>query len=399
METKEIAEVYRLMKQLMSEELLFKELHVDCGISNTSVLEIKDKRSASKKLVSQLEARLLLLKFLTTKDKELLDPICYDGTKLSELKELSENLVEKINILIPELNQRFANLQEKIRILADKVTAVKAMSQQYSKLKREKVDKIQEIFEQHLPVSDFYLHEDLLSKIEMAKTACQNGKENLSKLQIKLEDMKGSCEQLSETLSQKENLYQTQNQKLEKQLNLSQQLYQVYESFTGVSLKKYDKNSVQIELKAPQDGGTSLLVTFFFKQSNSGNMLVSDVQVNNSDVYITDCIEHVQKLQNLPSCVKNIISRWHYYSSLKEQINDIQNRLPADWMQHLNRLRVVVGKNANIICTLQLSSADHPNIALLSLRGGDVKMKGNISPTNTDASVKEWVAYLEEYFG
>ncbi|XP_014769137.1 uncharacterized protein LOC106868412 isoform X2 [Octopus bimaculoides] len=383
----------------MSEELLFDELHADCGISNASVLEIKDKRSASKNLASQLEARLLLLKFLATKDKELLDPICYDGTKLKELKELSENLAEKINNLIPELSQRFINLHEKMIILADKVTAVKAKSQQYSKLKREKVDKIQEIFEQHLPASDFYLHEDLLSKIETAKMMCQNGKENLSKLQIKLEDMKGSCEQLTETLSQKENLYQTQNQKLEKQLNLSQQLHQMYESFTGVSLQKYDKNSVQIELKAPQDGGTSLLVTFFFKQSQNGTMLVSEVQVNNSDVYITDCIEHVQKIQNLPSCVKNIIDRWHYYSSLKEQINDIQNRLPADWIQHLNRLRVIVGKNANIICTLQLSSADHPNIALLSVRSGDVKMKGNIAPTKTDASVKEWVAYLEEYFG
>ncbi|GAB1597245.1 uncharacterized protein LOC115232421 [Argonauta hians] len=397
LELKELTEVDCLISQLMSEPLVFHQLYHDCNISHGPLLKEKDKKSMTKHVLFHLEARVLLLKSITSNDENLLNPVSVDEDQISKFKELCEILVDKIQDLIPKLNQKVVDFNAKLEILTNKISSSKSKAAEYSQLKSQKEGKIQEILGPHCPAEDLYLDSHLMSKIETAKLEYEQSKDNLKRLEETMQDLKTCCVQLVENLSLNERLYKKQKKQLETKFNLTKQMQQLYESFTNIVLHKQEENCIRIELKSPQHG-KPLFVTFFFKWSQNGDALVSDVQTSDSNLFISDCVEHVLQLTNIRSCLTNIIARWHYYSSLKDQVLEIQQHLPADWVQHLNKLRIIVGKNANIICTLQLPSADQPNVALIDVRGDNSSNNCDIGPTNKEASLKEWVDFLEKYF-
>ncbi|CAE1252376.1 unnamed protein product [Acanthosepion pharaonis] len=409
MDIKDTEDIKQFMKELIPETFILDDIQESkepCG----NVIALKDKRRITINLVHQLEARLMLVKSWINGNEDQLSKDIENGTanqeNTSSKKKECEQIAQEIRHYCDKLETEYEILQLKEKLLIEKVSQIKLQSEKCEHLKQEKWGKMVDILGPNMPQQLSNFDEQLKLKVENAQQVYKTSRTNLKSLKVKVCELKTSCEELLQKLQQKEEEYKIlkkeqdeKTSRVQADFDISEKMINIYQTFSNVSIEKSGKNFIQVKMTSEIGEAKSLLVTLYFKPSDYQGILLSDIHVSNNNLYITDCVENVRSIQNIPACLNSIKERWHYYLRMAEHLKDIQERLPVDWIQQENKLRVVVGKNANIICTLQLPSAYQSWVSLLNVKGGDSQIKIDLlKPSNPKASLQEWIQYLEEKF-
>lgn len=402
-------DVKRSIKESIPEKFLLHDLQEglkQCG--NLTALEYRSK--ASYNAVEQLETRLMLIKYwIDGKEDRLSDDVETDLANLnktSTMKKECQEIGDTIIKYCAQLESDCHTLQLKENLLFEKVNKIKAKSAKCNQLRQEKLGKVIDILGPNMPEQLCNLDEQMQLKVKNAQHIYKMSRSEVKSLKVKVSQLKVTCKQLLNEIQVKEMEYNTlkQNQdnkvaNMNEDFAISEKLINVYES-SDVTLEKCGKNFIQIKMASEIGESETLLLTLTFKPSDNGRILLDDVHVSNKNLYITDCVKNTKCFQEIPACLTSIRERWHYYLRMSKHLKDIQERLPVDWIQQENKLRVVIGKNANIICTFQLPSANQSCISLLDIRGGESEVKTDLlkMPSNPEASIQEWVEYLEQQF-
>lgn len=152
-----------------------------------------------------------------------------------------------------------------------------------------------------------------------------------------------------------------------------------------------------------QESDLILKVTMSLSQDALGNFRVSNLESNITSFNLEDLWEEYKDSStcSLPQLVSRIKARWLSHLPLLAEINCLQSRFAIDWIQKDNMLRVIVGKGAEIVCSLDIPPT-YPHqgqVTLSSILGVAETVRAENLQPHTGSRLEDWVQYLEETFG
>jgi len=145
-----------------------------------------------------------------------------------------------------------------------------------------------------------------------------------------------------------------------------------------------------------------LVVTVTFAKRSRGEhpYSVISVKANVESLSISDLIDAAIERNDFVTMLNRIQTRWWEHIPLFNEIVQLRDKFAIDWLVDQRRLRLMLGHNGNIICTLgiPLTYPRSGEITLEQVNGVKLHHSLDSYRPKEDISISGWLSYLTTSF-
>ncbi|XP_031570770.1 intracellular protein transport protein USO1-like [Actinia tenebrosa] len=378
------------------------EIRLQNSESHLSDLKIK---------CTRMETKSLFLEYLAkdSKDWPLIEEVEEEIESLKAERKQDKIAIEEVENnmeeLAEELQTKNDELKKAILSLEAKLANIKEKKKQYEDLKEKSEKSLQRIKDRGSLRQNLKEIEEKHLQADFAITQCTTA---ISSLEHYIEMMRTDLGELQSHVSElKKDLHVAEEQKRktdEQMIEETQWLtgaIKMLEHLGGLSIKEVNDDSVMLEIFNSKPGDdnkqrASLLLTLSFRLSATKPRLCG-AEVNLETFSIVDLVPAAVETGDLVALVHQVKKRFNDYNALREEMEELQKNYAVDWEPSLGRLRVMVGKSGNTVCTLGVDSS-YPATGSITLLGVESKKenieKDTLMPPSSCVCLSEWVKHL-----
>ncbi|CAH1796618.1 unnamed protein product [Owenia fusiformis] len=372
-----------------------------------------DFKELKQKLI-QLQTKFHFVKSLatdeeTTIDEERLDEEIKDSKlDIAEAKGALEELKTKITACIETGEQEYTTCQNDLVSLEQLVTQVSAKKQKLDSLVAEREQALQSLGD--LGSSNFI--NDISAMVESKKSEVKEYSEKLSQSKKALDELAKTKEDINAIIQEfdastkeymavigdreKEDKLMNNTKKEEDEFLSSVVGY--LQHLSGLSIEHLHGDQLKVKFNQPEgkDETEALTLTMTFRSEPPSPCVLHKAEVNISTLIVDDIIERAIAQNDCKYLIQEVQQRWQKHFSLLHEITILRERYAIDWICNEGVLRMMLGDNGHIVCTLEIQDG-YPatgEVKLKSISGRSEDSPGDLQPPQKSPTLTDWLHYL-----